>query len=123
MMIIEIILLYAVTIVSLIVIILLIMFKKEEYNPEKVNASDRKAADKQFPKEEGPGGFNDANLTAAKRPETNPFYTQVTPKPQRKILLYGQDKSRHLFPLVRDRDIGIQGTYQNVVIESVKMPI
>jgi hypothetical protein len=62
---------------------------------------------------------SDINLTAAKRQESHPIYTQNTPKPQRKILLYGENKSRFLFPLVRDRDIGIEAPYQNIVIESV----
>jgi hypothetical protein len=62
------------------------------------------------------------NLTAAKRQEHNPLYTQLTPKPQRKILLYGENHSRFLFPLVRDREIGIEATYQNIVIESVPPP-
>lgn len=71
--------------------------------------------------EEGIGGG--LAMTATKKNEQNDFYSQVTPRPQKKILLYGENKSRHLFPLVRDRDIGIEGTYQNVVIESVKIVI
>lgn len=57
--------------------------------------------------------------TAVKRQETNQLYTQMTPKPQRKILLYGENHGRFLFPLVRDRDVGIPAAYQNIVIESV----
>jgi hypothetical protein len=57
--------------------------------------------------------------TAVKRQESNQLYTQMTPKPQRKILLYGENHGRFLFPLVRDRDVGIPAAYQNIVIESV----
>lgn len=66
---------------------------------------------------------SDFNMTAAKRQDPHPIYTQHTTKPQRKILLYGQDRARFLFPLVRDRDIGIDGAYQNIVIESVRTSI
>lgn len=59
-------------------------------------------------------------MTAIKRNEMNSFYTQDTPKPRRSILLFGEQQRRHLFPLVRDRDIGIPQSYQNVVIESVR---
>lgn len=57
--------------------------------------------------------------TAVKRQEPNQLFTQMTPKPQRKILLYGDNHGRFLFPLVRDRDVGIPAAYQNIVIESV----
>ncbi len=69
------------------------------------------------------GATGPEGQTATKRGEQSEFHSQVTPRPQRKILLFGEDKSRHLFPLVRDREIGIEGRYQNVVIESVSTAI
>lgn len=61
---------------------------------------------------------NDTIFTAVKRVE-NPIFSQVTPKQVKKILLYGADRSRHLFDLVNDREIGIDPKYQNIVVESV----
>jgi hypothetical protein len=60
-------------------------------------------------------------LTAVKRHDEGQIYTQVTPRPNRKILLYNQAKEKCFFPLVRDREVGIGTKFQEVVIESVKM--
>ena len=59
-------------------------------------------------------------VTAVKKQQERTLYTQVTPRPNKKILLFDDEKGRHLFPLVRDRDIGIQSKYQCIVIQSVK---
>jgi hypothetical protein len=60
-------------------------------------------------------------VTAVKKPERE-IYTQVTPRPNRKILLFDDNRGKHLFPLVRDRDVGIDGKYQTIVIQSVHIP-
>jgi hypothetical protein len=61
--------------------------------------------------------------TALKRegqPNLN-FYSQVTPRPYKRILLFDEHKEKHLFPLMRDREVGITSKYQNIVIQSVNM--
>lgn len=59
--------------------------------------------------------------TAVKKVEnTSLYYTQITPpRPNKKILLYDYDSRKHLFPLVKDREVGIYSQYQNIVIKSV----
>ena len=70
--------------------------------------------------EEKPIRFQDV-VTAVKRNEQMPIYTQETPRPEKKIMLFDQERRRQLFPLVRDRDVGMGSKFQNLVIESVKM--
>lgn len=50
-----------------------------------------------------------------------PIFSQMTPKPVKKVILMGEQQKKYLFPLVRDRDVGIETKYQNIVIESVRM--
>lgn len=84
-----------------------------------------------FPKAEGTLNHNIGRrpvnyqemVTAVKRVEGGQIYTQATAKPNRKILLFDEVRGRHLFPLVRDREIGIGTKYQSVVIESVDLPL
>lgn len=92
----------------------LIMFSQNQHNPNPY-ATQPKPIEPSI----ATHPLNPIDLTASKKPDLAPIYSQITPKPQRKILLYGENRSRHLFPLVRDRDIGISGAYQNVVFESV----
>ena len=58
-------------------------------------------------------------VTAVKRNEQLPIYTQETPQPIKKIALFDEEKNRQLFPLVKDKDIGMGTQYENLVIESV----
>ena len=55
-------------------------------------------------------------VTAVKRNEQMPIYTQETPKPIKKIALYDEEKNRQLFPLMKDKDIGMGTQYENLVI-------
>lgn len=59
-------------------------------------------------------------VTAIKKAEGT-IYTQMTPRPNKKILLLDENKGKHLFPLVRDREIGISTKYQKIVIQSVAL--
>jgi len=62
--------------------------------------------------------------TAVKKAENTSFvYTQATPRPVKKIILYDQQKHKHLYELVNDRDVGIYSQYQNIVIKSVTLII
>ena len=70
--------------------------------------------------EEKPIRYQDV-VTAVKRSEQMPIYTQETPRPEKKIMLFDQERRRQLFPLVRDRDVGMGSKFQNLVIESVKV--
>lgn len=60
-------------------------------------------------------------VTAVKKTEGRQICTQETPRPQKKILLLDQMNHKHLFPLVRDREVGIATKYQHVVIQSVEI--
>ena len=60
-------------------------------------------------------------ITAVKKQEERAIFTQPTPKPPRRIMLYDQDNKKMLFPLVNDRDVGIEPKYQKIVIESVPL--
>ena len=60
-------------------------------------------------------------ITAVKRPGESNIYTQPTIRQNKKIMLFGEDNNKHLFPLMRDRDIGIASKYQDIVMESVYM--
>ena len=58
-------------------------------------------------------------ITAVKKNEQIPIYTQETPRPNKKIALYDQEKNRKMFPLIRDKDVGMGSQFENMVIESV----
>lgn len=60
-------------------------------------------------------------ITAVKKQEEMPIYTQQTPRPVKKIMLFDQDNNKRLFPLARDREVGINTKYQNIVIQSVRI--
>lgn len=49
------------------------------------------------------------------------IYTQATVRPNKKILMFDEMRGKHLFPLMKDREIGIKTKFQNVVIESVSV--
>lgn len=57
-------------------------------------------------------------ITAVKKAEDAQIFSQPTPRPPRKIMLFNQHQEKKLFPLVRDRDIGVTSQYQNIIIES-----
>ena len=61
-------------------------------------------------------------LTAVKKNQANQgsSFTQETPRPAKRVLFYDEERKKHLFPLVRDRDIGVPSRFQNVVHESVR---
>lgn len=56
------------------------------------------------------------SITAVKKQEERAIFTQPTPRPVKRILLYDQNNSKMLFPLVHDRDVGIDPKYQKIVI-------
>lgn len=60
-------------------------------------------------------------ITAVKKPETMGIYSQDTARPQKKIMLYDDQKRKQFFPLIPDKDVGMGPRFENLVIESVKM--
>lgn len=53
------------------------------------------------------------NLNEFKTP-----YGTETAQPKRALMFYGSNKSKHLFPLYRDDEIGINGDFQRRVHHS-----
>lgn len=53
-----------------------------------------------------------------KQPQAKPHVYKTTPRPQRHIVLYDEFNKRHLFPLYKDKDLGISKYFQDMLIES-----
>lgn len=60
-----------------------------------------------FKKETTLPNGNEAVITATKKPQENVLNVQETAKPMKKILLFGENKARFLFPIMKDKEIGI----------------
>lgn len=87
--------------ISILTIISIMIGRGEQHSWNNNKVIEVEATDKQ--------GWEQAGLTygltAGKKMEERYIHSQITPRPQkhqRKVLLYGHDHSRHLFPLVSD---------------------
>jgi len=60
----------------------------------------------------------DVNQTIQKHNVIQTQNYQMTPRPQRKIVLYDEFNQKYFFPLYKDKDLGISKKYQDLLIES-----
>jgi hypothetical protein len=59
------------------------------------------------------------NIQTAVKTQQIPAFSEVTPRQNKKILLFGDKNKKYLFPLLKDKDVGIQTSFQSNIIETV----